>query len=96
MCESCSKSAANKKRIIEKIKNKEIKSILDYPDLLKEWNDFRNPGEVAAGSETKANWKCSNCGQEFNMIIKNRTKNGYKCPYCHGFKKYKQIKLFED
>ncbi len=95
MCESCSKSAANKKRTIEKINNNEIESILDYPELLKEWNDSRNPGEVAAGSDKKAKWKCSNCGHEFNMVIKNRTKNGYKCPFCHGVKKFEQIKLFE-
>ena len=81
-CESCNKTAANNKRIQEKIKLGKIKTIADYPNLLKEWNDSRNPKTITEGNDKHALWKCSVCGNEFKMIVKNRTKQGQGCPIC--------------
>ena len=85
-CSSCSYSNENHKRTINKIKNGLVKSIADYPNLLKEWNDVRDPSTVSRGSNYKAKWKCSVCGNEFEQFVKNRTIQNQGCPKC-GIKK---------
>ena len=82
MCESCSKIKANEERTIKKIMSGDVKSVADYPLLLKEWNDSKDPTTVSRGSVYKAHWKCSVCGKEFDMIVKNRTGQGQGCPEC--------------
>ena len=89
MCESCSKTRANEERAIKKIKFGEVKSVADYPLLMKEWNDPRDPASISRGSEYKAHWKCSVCGNEFDMIVKNRTGQNQGCPICGRIKSAK-------
>lgn len=81
-CEHCNKTEANLKRTQRKIALGEIKTIADYPDLLKEWNDPRDPATVSDGNDKHALWKCSVCGYEFKQIVKNRTRQGQGCPRC--------------
>ena len=58
------------------------------PELLEEWNYFKNkgllPSMVSVGSEKKAWWKCK-MGHEWQAAIANRVK-GMGCPYCSGNK----------
>ncbi|MBQ6126592.1 MAG: zinc-ribbon domain-containing protein [Erysipelotrichaceae bacterium] len=81
-CESCNKTAANNRRTQEKIASGKIKSVADYPLLLKEWNDPRDPKTVSYGNDKHALWKCSACGNEFSMIVKARTIQGQGCSKC--------------
>lgn len=81
-CEHCNKTVANNKRVEEAIKSGKKKTILDYPLLLKEWNDPRDPSTVTAGNDKPAKWRCSVCGYEFSQIVKNRTGQGQGCPKC--------------
>ncbi len=81
-CESCSKSAANNERAIMRIKDGKTKSIADFPEIAKEWIDERDPTTVSRGSEYRAKWKCSVCGNEFPMAVKARTLQGQGCPEC--------------
>jgi len=82
MCESCSKTKANKERMIKKIQLGQVKCVADYPNLLKEWDDPKDPFSISRGSMYKAHWKCSVCGNKFDMVVKNRTGQGQNCPIC--------------
>lgn len=54
-------------------------------NILEEWdyknNDF-SPKEVSRASKIKAKWVCKSCGNEYSMIIQNRTLNNAKCNKC--------------
>ena len=71
----------------EKKSNKR-KTVVDYPELVKQWNDEKNhgsrPDEYSYGSNRKVWWRCEK-GHEWEAIIGNRTK-GRGCPYCSGRK----------
>lgn len=73
----------------DKNREKSLKngSLLDKrPDLAKEWNYNKNidilPQDVTCGSGIMVWWKCSNCGNEWQAKIFNRT-NGTGCPKCY-------------
>lgn len=57
-----------------------------HPQLCKEW-DFENnqnlkPEYFTAGSRRLINWKCCNCGRQWEVSIKSRTKFKSGCSYC--------------
>lgn len=52
-----------------------------FPNLLKEWNDEKDPFNYLPKSDVIINWECCE-GHTWNAIIKNRTK-GSGCPSCH-------------
>lgn len=58
------------------------------PDLLEEWhpalNGVLDPFTVAAGSERRVSWQCSNadCRQEWQAVVGDRAKRGLGCPAC--------------
>jgi len=60
---------------------------ITHPHLVKEWdftkNSF-NPGEISAGHDKKAWWKCSQCSHEWTAYVYNRTnkKRPQGCPEC--------------
>lgn len=60
------------------------------PELKKIWskNNKIDPTTVRKGSNKKVLWVCNNCGNEYEMMIINKT-NGRGCPYCsnHRIKK---------
>jgi hypothetical protein len=62
----------------------EAKSLLQYPELLKEWNHSRNgaisPSQVTPGSSKKYWWRCV-LGHEWEARVASRTK-GARCPFC--------------
>lgn len=66
-----------------------------YPDIAAEWSD-RNlpllPTMVTAFANSKAWWKCNDCGNEWHTLISTRS-GGSRCPYCSG---YTLLKGFND
>lgn len=56
-----------------------------YPELAKEWNYEKNenmvPEHYLPKSGKKVWWKCSECGNQWQTAIRNRT-NGHGCPVC--------------
>lgn len=54
--------------------------------MLNEWNYEKNngltPDEVSYGSHKKVWWKCSECGYEWEAVVKDRTQSKSKCPFC--------------
>lgn len=66
-----------------------------YPDIAAEWSD-RNlpllPTMVTAFANSKAWWKCRDCGNEWYTLISTRA-GGSRCPYCSG---YTLLKGFND
>ena len=60
------------------------------PDLMQEWHPTRNgeldPYTIAAGSERKVWWRCSDCGREWRAVVGDRTRRQPGCPTC-GFQR---------
>ena len=60
------------------------------PELVKEWHPTRNgdvtPQQVSKGSDYRAWWKCSVCGYEWQVRIKNRV-HGSGCNRCKANKR---------
>jgi len=86
-CKSCATSIGKKNH--KKI-TKKNSLIIQYPELIKEWNYEGNKNEklyienMTIGSHTKCNWICSK-GHKWKATVKDRT-NGHGCPYCSGRK----------
>lgn len=63
--------------------------LLHRTDLWIEWDFVNNKNldiyNVTKGSDKKAWWKCSKCGENYNSVIHSRVK-GVNCPYCRGLK----------
>lgn len=65
------------------------KTIIDvFPDVVKCWNYEKNgdlrPDNMAAMSNKKVWWKCSECGREWQSSISNRSKrNKLRCRNCN-------------
>lgn len=62
-----------------------------YPQLAREWHPHMNgtltPADVSYGSNTEVWWQCPK-GKDhlWKTTIRNRTKTGKGCPFCHGLK----------
>ena len=63
------------------------------PELLKDWNDDRDPSNFTFGSDAKINWKCSKCGNIWKSQLKTRAISKYGCPKCSESKG--EIKILE-
>lgn len=65
-----------------------------YPSVAAEWHPTQNgvltPHDITAGSGRNVWWLCKN-GHAYQMVINQRTKRGYTCPYCSGHKPIKGI-----
>lgn len=61
------------------------------PEIIDEWHPTKNekyvPTMYVAGSDKRVWWKCRNCGFEWEMQIKKRTKLGRGCPQCRQEKR---------
>ena len=61
-----------------------------HPALALEWDYEKNkdvtPCDVSRGTEKKFWWKCSKCGQSWEISVYNRTHLKTNCPYCAGQK----------
>lgn len=64
------------------------------PVLAKEWHPTKNrnlnPEDVTSGSSKEVWWLCPK-GHSYSMVINQRTKRGYGCPYCSGRRALKGI-----
>lgn len=84
-------------------KQKRIKSFLDTwlkpgvndlktkrPDLVKEWDYYKNkdvvPEGITFGSDYKAWWICATCGNSWQATVSNRANNNSGCPICSRHK----------
>ena len=81
-CETCNKSRANRQRALDSIASGKSVPLTDYSLLVKEWDDEDDISLYTRGSDKKARWKCSECGNVFYQVIKNRTLQGQGCPLC--------------
>ena len=85
-CETCTKTAENRRRALEKAKSGRSHLLSEYPLLMREWDHEANgtldPLTLTYGSEKSAWWKCEACGNSFRQVIKNRTVQGQGCPLC--------------
>ncbi len=65
-----------------------------HPALAKEWHPTKNgnlkPGDVSPGSSKKVWWLCSK-GHSYSMVVNQRAKRGYNCPYCSGRRPLKGV-----
>lgn len=68
------------------------------PKLIIEWDFIKNklsPERLLPDSHEYADWICSNCGHEWNAMIKSRAgKNNSGCPKCNESKGEKTISNF--
>ena len=58
----------------------------NYPELLKEWDYFKNikrPEEYVSGSAIKVSWIC-NKKHKWDATIRSRSLQNTGCPYCTG------------
>ena len=69
-----------------------------YPDIAAEWSD-RNlplqPTMVTAFANSKAWWKCRDCGNEWYTLISTRS-GGSRCPYWKDLKRGLKNNTFEN
>ena len=70
---------------------KKTKYIIDFPELIKEWDYEKNnelgldPAKTSHGRTKHVYWKCEK-GHSFFARIDHRTIRNSKCPYCAGKK----------
>ena len=84
-CPNCRRKEAGTKRIENWIASGKD-TVADYPDLVAQWIDKKNPKEVLAGSMYEAKWKCPRCENEYFMPVKNRIGQHQACPKCRGYR----------
>lgn len=64
------------------------------PVLAKEWHPTKNgnlnPEDITSGSSKEVWWLCPK-GHSYSMVVNQRTKRGYDCPYCSGHRVLKGI-----
>lgn len=62
--------------------------------LLKEFSIKNNkrPSEISRATNDKYTWNCFVCGNEYRMIVKNRTNGNQHCPLCSESKGEKRIR----
>ena len=57
------------------------------PKLSQEWHPTKNgnlkPEDVSSGSGKEVWWLCP-AGHSYLMVVNQRAKRGYNCPYCSG------------
>lgn len=64
------------------------------PTLAKEWHPTGNgnlkPEDVTPGSGKEVWWLCPK-GHHYLMVVNQRAKRGYGCPYCSGHRALKGV-----
>lgn len=61
-----------------------------FPQLLEEWNYDKNkdisPNNLSINSTVKINWKCKECKNEWETVVRYRTIRNAGCPKCSSLK----------
>lgn len=64
------------------------------PALAEEWHPTKNgdlkPEDISPGSSKEVWWLCPE-GHPYSMVVNQRTKRGYGCPYCSGHRVLKGV-----
>lgn len=93
-CPNCGKKRRSQTRAQTMLSLQTTKKLVDYPELLKEWDYEKNlsdPSEILGGSQVTAWWVCSVCGNSWHASVNNRVR-GSGCPKC---KKYNRTSFPE-
>ena len=74
------------------------KYLSENPKLVSEWHPTKNkdlkPEDFTLGSDKKVWWKCPEGNDhEWKAVVKNRSINGTRCPFCSGHKASKSNNL---
>ena len=76
----------DKSEIYSYLSNLENSIAKEFPNLLEEWDYERNgnlkPEMFSAGSNEKVWWKCKDCGNSWQAVIRERVKGCKKCLKC--------------
>lgn len=82
MCGKRKQSVARQQTIL---KQKDPLSV-SHPDLAVEWltekNDGLTPDRITSGSGKRVWWKCKTCGNVWEAVICERTRDRAKCRVC--------------
>lgn len=80
-------------KIIEQLQilDKENSLEIKYPKIAVELHPIKNgvirADSIASKSNHKVWWLCPKCGNDYQMVVANRTgRGGRNCPYCYGHK----------
>ena len=72
---------------------KENSIAVKYPEIASEWcyekNKNLKPESFGYASNKRVWWTCKKCGNDYDMVVANRTVGNNGCPYCSG----KRIKV---
>lgn len=86
-CPKCADIERAKKRQ-ELILKRKSSIQVTHPNIAREWNYEKNqllsPDRLTAGSGRRVWWICSNCGNEWDAVIGERTRGRSKCPKCNN------------
>lgn len=67
------------------------------PELIADWDYSKNkkqPSQYKRGSTDYVWWKCKECSNEWNAIIRNRGVSDRGCPYCFKSKGEKRVENY--
>jgi len=68
-----------------------------FPKVAAEWHPTKNrpmtPDDIVPGSNKRVWWMCTlNRAHVWNTVVANRTRKGYRCPFCAGRYVRKRVK----
>ena len=70
-----------------------------YPEIAKEWHPLKNgnrkPTNYTSRSDTKVWWLCPN-QHSYEAVIKNRTLNSSRCPYCSNQTSEPELRILSE
>ena len=81
-CNTCLTRSADENKTISEKELSKARFVSEDPNLLSEWNDWKDPATVSCNSKYQAQWKCIKCGHVFTMSVKNRSGHGEGCSIC--------------
>ena len=88
-CPVCAKQKRVESFLETRLKQGENDLASQRPDLRKEWDYNKNdiePEKITIGSNYKAWWICSTCGNTWQAVVRNRVLNNSGCPSCSRHK----------
>lgn len=69
------------------LREKERSFVVDHPELLEDWDSERNgninPYSITSGNGIFINWKCHECGYQWQARVAERVRRGTGCPCCN-------------
>ena len=88
-CPKCAEQKRVESFLETRLKQGENDLASQHPELKKEWDYTKNdsiPEKITIGSNYKAWWICSTCGNTWQAVVRNRVLNNSGCPSCSRHK----------